>query len=501
MPTLYLNAVYAFDDLTSKASLVYVIYAAAFVVVLMWIIMSLNKAKGLVNHHNAVALRSLLNFFRTADHNQKQTDELLAVLTRNRNDVSMLFYMYCRIHSDFSSMEFYLDYKTFKKINKKAKPWGFTTVVAVTLGLTLLFSFSHFVNLQYLFSSDMDFASFSISLVFPLILFLAWLGVRIYILMKYQMYWVEFENKFRKVNGLSGSFFASQEEYYEEFSEKILNTLSPIGGVKYRVERIIAKTEPSSVPKQTYKPYTGVMDDSGDRKPGTVPSPNQMPKKNLPQTPYGAPVARSHPESDVYQSQSLLTQQLMQMMMQQSMQQTQVVQRALSSQQALANSVVQQNIMALRLEAQQTSLMRPDILDRIARQTSLVWSNNEKKLSRDINELKAPKQQSQIVDVDIAPSIDESVDLSQIQEIRIETPGQTSSSATPGQPGAGGPTIPPKAEQPPVVAKLTEAFKTLSPPQKQSHEPDPMFVNPERERTHLEKRLGEFYTAKAYIYD
>lgn len=502
MPSLYLNGIKAFDDLGARSGVLYFFYALAGIIVFLWIIISFSKSKGLVNHHNAVAVRALVNFLRTVDYDTKQTGELFTVITKNKNDISMLFYLYCRIHTNFAFIEHYLNYKAYKHVNKKKKPWGFTPVVAVAILITLVFSISYFVGIQYFLDMDMNMSDLLLALAFPLALFLVWLMFRVLILMKYKMYWIEFENKFRKVNVMCKSFFKSQEQYFDEFADNILDKLVPTGGTKRRIERIIAMTDPDEIDSmQPYpferKPKKAKVVENDDAPPRTasIPpaaayqAPPRMPEMQG-MMPRGTQVMKPHPETEAYlHAQTQITQQLMQMMMQQSMQQSQVVQRALTSQQALANSVVQQNIMAMRLEAQQASLLRPDLAKRLAEQ-SYAWPGDNRRnvehvMDEDIKVTdkstgSSTEVKPDIVDIEIKQEVKET-----IIEVEEEKPKPKKAE--------------PKKDE--LILKLTEAFAMLSPPQRTSSESDPVFVAPARDRTNVEKRLSEFFTATVYVYD
>ena len=550
------NVLQTFDDLGAHVSVLYFFYALAFVIIFLWIIISFSKSKGLVNHRNAVALRGLVNFLRSADHEQKQINELVDSVTKTPNDVSMLFYMYCRIHNSFGFIEHYLNYKAYKYINKKKKPWGFSFVVMLSVIVTLAFSISYFVGIGFLLDMDMEMTDLLMSIAFPLALFLVWLMFRLLILMKYKMYWVEFENKFRKVHVMCKPFFNSQEKYYEEFSDIILAKLSPHGGTKRRIERIIMITDPDEVmdlPGDTSRKSKKAKDleeaeanDNINQPQDQMLNPqfnspfnqplNQTPFQTLnhplpftqmpmhhghrfpqhppmSQTPRGMHVLKPHPETEAYlQAQSQITQQLMQMMMQQSMQQSQVVQRALTSQQALANSVVQQNIMAMRLEAQQASLHRPDVATRIAEQTYAAWDQTRDNMMR----RPPPVQEEEVAEPVKKSTASKATTNDIVDDIVIEKVASTETiveaqvidemPAAPGMQGGNAqeqPQQPPQPPKPPEfdVNKLVEAFSMLSPPISMDDEPDPIFVAPDREKTNVEKRLEEFFTASVCVYD
>jgi hypothetical protein len=177
------------------------------------------------------------------------------------------------------------------------------------------------------------------------------------------------------------------------------------------------------------------------------------------------------------------------------MQQSQVVQRALSSQQALANSVVQQNIMAMRLEAQQTSLMRPDVAKRLNEQT-YVWPTNKPTVEtnrEDDVRVKADKVTGATPSTS-TPSTGE-VETTSAKETVSETEVVV---VVPEQQEA---TQQPQVKKGKVSGALLKAFEQLSPPQKTGGEPDPVFVAPSREATNVEKRLEQFFSAKVHIYD
>jgi len=516
MPTLFLNnaVINAFDDLANTGGVIWALYTFAILVVGLWIFVSLQKSRGLVSHRNAITLRGIVNFLRSADPNEKQIEELMEVITKVRNDVAMLFYMYCRIHGNFKFIDSYLTYKVYKRINRKQKPWGFTTIVLTTLLITLVFSVSYWNDgIMHIINGRLDVPDFLLAISIPLGLFIFWFIARLFILMKYKMYWVEFENKFKKVGELSRSFFAKQEQYYEEFSEIVLATLAPTGGIMRRIEKIIARTDASvfedrvSKTKKVDKDKVAsekdrdvtIESDKADQTFGAQPAPPLMSGGITPTMPGGVPMAaitpslphgsrhaKPHPETEAYlQAHAAVTQQLMQMMMQQSMQQSQVMQRALSSQQALANSVVQQNIMAMRLEAQQTSLMRPDVAKRLSEQT-YVWPTNK------------PTIQTNTED-----DIDVKVDKADNVNVSTATP-ETFNDSTPTKETMEKDEVIVQAEpttKSKIAEKLMQAFQSLSPPQKSGAEPDPVFVTPDRELTNVEKRLEQFFSAKVYMYD
>lgn len=503
MPSLYLNGIKAFDDLGARAGVLYFFYALAGIVVFLWIIISFSKSKGLINHRNAVALRALVNFLRTVDYDTKQTGELFTVITKNKNDISMLFYLYCRIHTNFAFIEHYLNYRAYKHVNRKKKPWGFTPVVVVAILITLIFSISYFVGIKYFLDMDMNMSDLMLALAFPLALFLVWLMFRVLILMKYKMYWIEFENKFRKVNVMCKSFFKSQEQYFDEFADNILDKLVPDGGTKRRIERIIAMTDPDEIDSMLpysfeRKPKKVKVAENEDALPRAAAVPSaaayQTAIPRMPEMqgmiPRGTQVMKPHPETEAYlHAQTQITQQLMQMMMQQSMQQSQVVQRALTSQQALANSVVQQNIMAMRLEAQQASLLRPDLAKRLAEQ-SYTWSGDNRRSVEHVvdGDIKVAEK-SVVPDAAVKPDIVDVEIKQETKETIVEVEVEKSKTKK----------NEPKKDE--LIAKLTEAFAMLSPPQKASSESDPVFIAPSRDRTNVEKRLSEFFTATVYVYD
>jgi len=522
MPTLYLGSsiISDFDSLTAQTGVIWAVYGFAVLVVLSWIIVSMRKSRGLISHRNAVTLRGVVNFLRTADPKEKQIEDLMAEITKARNDVAMLFYMYCRIHSNFKFIDSYLTYRVYKRINRKRKPWGFTTVVITSLLIALVFSISYWYHgYDALINQPFDLPIFLLGFIVPVGLFVIWFVIRLFILMKYKMYWVEFENKFKKVSELSRDFFASQEDYYEEFSEIVLATLAPTGATMRRIEKIIARTDVSAFEgkatkaKKAKKPEDAKAKDKDVEKdsdendqanqqggfgypagmppmggspgmPGGVPMP---PMPMQPSMPHGARIARPHPETEAYlQAHAAVTQQLMQMMMQQSMQQSQVMQRALSSQQALANSVVQQNIMAMRLEAQQTSLLRPDLAKRLSEQT-YVWPTNKPTLQTNTEDDIGAK----------ADKIDATPTPEPMMEDHDKKPAEAVVEAeviVQSEPEAA-------VKKGKSAEKLMKAFEMLSPPPKAGGEPDPVFVAPDREPTNVEKRLEQFFTAKVYVYD
>jgi len=501
MPKLYLNALQAFDDFTSSIVL-YVVYAFAALVVLLWIAICLKQARGLPNHRNAAALRGLEGFMRTVDSSTKQTDELFAILTKNKNDIVMLFLAYCRMYDDFNNIRHYLNYRTFKKINKKQKPWGFTSIVAVTLLITLAVSLSHFIGLENITRSASG-EKILQAVAVPVGLLIVWLLCLMLVVLKFKMYWLEFENLFRKVSEVSGTFFANQAAYYEEFSANILNIEPTNSGIRRRIERMISKTDPNE--QFNVRPY------AARKKPGEEPQEQQgqqgqnMPgMRNFQQMPVmptmpvmpGVRVLKPHPETEAYmQAQAQITQQLMQMMMQQSLQQTQVVQNALTSQQALASSVVQQNIMAMRLEAQQAALKRPDfgkytppwMMEGLENAESLKTEGAVKKRGSDIPPKVQGAEEAVTIEADGTAA-----------EIQPDAAAGPAAQAT--QPASAEPVKPKNAE---LVERLKRAFEFLSPPKQEnaSSEPDPVFAPPGRDQTNIEKRLGQFFSGTVYVYD
>ena len=487
------------DDITSQ-TVIFIVYGAAFFVVLMWVVVSLSQSRGLANHPGSVCMRALVNFVRTADRTAKQTDELYGVLTRNKNDIVMLFFMYCRMYGNFKSIQYYLNYRSYKMINKKQKPWGFSVLIIVTLVATFMFSYSFFVGFRTPIETA-DASSILLAAACPLGLLLMWLSFLVLILMKYKMYWVEFENMFRKVNELSYDFFATQEAYYDEFADNILK-LTPMGGIKRRIERIIARTDPEELSARAYtsfaRPNKKAAAENGettDPNAAAVPNAAGMPTMpDMKNFPGGVRIVKPHPETEAYlQAHAQITQQLMQMMMQQSMQQTQIVQRALTSQQALANSVVQQNIMAMRLENQQTALRRPDF-GKMPADAAFPWAANPFTDGKGMPDSDGAIQKQPQAAQEIKPDAVEILDGPKPgEDITIEAAEIKPESAS---------TPPAKTKEDKLLfKKLQAAFEMLSPPPDENAEPDPVFIAPDREQLNIEKRLGEFFSAKVYVYD
>jgi hypothetical protein len=472
MPKLYLNGWQAFEELIGSRTALYIVYAMAALIVFGWIVICFKQAKGLANHHNAVGLRNLESFMRAADPTVKQTDELFGAITKNKNDIAMLFLVYCRIYDNFNNIKYYLNYKTYKKLDKRRKPWAFTSVIAVVLLVTLAVSILHF-DIKGLTNLE----SVLIAVAAPIGLLLVWLLCLMLAVLKYKMYWIEFENLFRKVHEISGTFFISQSEYYDEFAANILNIEPTKSSIKRRIERMIAKTDPNE--KFNVRPYAARPPKPEEERQQQPASHNMPEAKNFQQMPVmptampmmpGVRVLKPHPETEAYmQAQAQITQQLMQMMMQQSLQQAQVMQRALTSQQALANSVVQQNILAMRLEAQQAALKRPDF-----GKYTPPWMTEG--LGVDENARKSDEEEQELA----APAKDQSTNTTATAEVAP----------------------PPKPKNAELVERLKRAFEFLSPPPKESpSEPDPIFPAPGRDKKNIEKRLGQFFTGTVYVYD
>jgi len=507
MSKLYLGVFEWIDDISSRVN-IYIVYAAALAVVLFWIFVSMSRSRGLVDNSNAVCVRNIVTFMRTAERDKKQTDELFGILTKSKNDIVMLFHLYCRMYGNFKSIAYYLNYRTYKMINRKHKPWRYSIIVAIAALVSFVFSYSHFVGFRYPFASA-EVSAVLLSIACPVGLILLWLMILVTILLKYKMYWVEFENMFRKISELSTDFFATQEAYYDEFAENILK-LAPVGGVKRRIERIIARTDTEDLTALLYTSHPGkkgAADGENGGEAAVGPDGQPLPtvpggaKGQLPMMP-GVRILKPHPETEAYlQAHAQITQQLMQMMMQQSMQQTQIVHRALTSQQALASSVVQQNIMAIRLETQQNALQRPNFGKLPA---DFAYANNPFTAGKDMPmDGTAPQQQSGVPqDIQgVAKIVDdgqvtvEGVDgakPSQAADAVVEIEGEDKSAAAAAQKTKGNEAL---------MQKLKAAFESLSPPDDDAaKEPDPVFPVPDRELTNVEKRLAQFFTAKVYVY-
>jgi|GEM_PF-4154182 len=333
---MLLGAKNIWTEITAVSTLYYYIFVVALLA--LWGLLFIMKDKDLKNNVNAVYLRKLYDIIRASDRNTNQLDEILKIFSKQQNDLGMIFYLYCRLHKDLSCIKQYLNYKTYKQLNKKTKPWIFIAAMAAVILA---------VSIYGLFDKRQDIL---LSLLIPAGMVVYLVVFSVIAMMEFNTYWLEFINLFEEINYECEAFFETQEPYFKEFADKVLTHLSPTVIVQRQIEKIISNKV--SVIEINRRAAADNSEPAVRQPIAAAPLSSTPPEqKHIPDN------SKNFQESAAYlQAQTQVTQQMMQIMMQQNMQQNQLVQNAIAGQQALAQGVVQQNIMAMRIDAQRQFL-------------------------------------------------------------------------------------------------------------------------------------------------
>jgi len=213
---------------------VYHIIATAFVC-LIWATVIILKTLYIKKHPDAASLRRQVNFLRNGGG---ELADFYKALTKAKNDMVLVYYLYCRMNSDFSKIENTLTYYHFRKVRDKTKFCLFDTILIITSIITIVFlsllTYAAFVKAT-------DVVSYCTQLAPPIAMIAACIIIFIIARLKRNVYWFEFINDFHYLNMEGRNYFKSNEDGYEEFSRKILNDVVISTGSRNRVEKLIRK--------------------------------------------------------------------------------------------------------------------------------------------------------------------------------------------------------------------------------------------------------------------
>ena len=221
--------------LTTDIVSVIVVSACLIVFTGIWISYCSSVVYQLKHHVNAVTLRKLEKFFR----DNGDTNKLVEILVRPKNDVAMVFYVCCRADIPHDKISEHLNYKSFKYINKKIKPRAY--------GLFFLLSCVTFIIASLAFGFNInaiDWSSPLPQLIIAAVFFIQIITVSvIFFMTQYRVNacWQEFINLFMSMQKYAHEFWMRHEAHYPVFSKLLIDAIQSTKRVNSRVENLISR--------------------------------------------------------------------------------------------------------------------------------------------------------------------------------------------------------------------------------------------------------------------